>query len=481
METLTLVIFGITGNLTQKYLLPALYDMVQKDMLPKNISIIGIARKDLSEKQFLEYIEESLNKENIHHRHEIKKEVIERLVQKMRYLQGNLDDPNLYHKLKSLEGNHIYYLATHPGLYYHVFENLQRQGMSKQTKGWVRLMIEKPIGHDLKSARELNHLVSNYFTEDQIYRLDHYLGKETLQNMLTFRFGNGIFEPLINSTYIDHIQITASEDFGIGKRGSYYDSVGALIDVGQNHLLQMLTFATMDAPSKFSNKEVTKERINILQKLKPNPNKIIFGQYEGYTEEENINTDSNTETYFAFKTEIESDRFKNVPIYIRGGKKLTKTVTEISIVFKNPINRLFKHLECGNEPNILIYRIQPNEGIVLKILTKKPGSEIKLEPEYMQFCYKQDSSSHYLPDPYERLLQDAIKGDQTFFSDATEVEAEWAFIDELVKPSRQDFLIDPRGNPIVYKPGSWGPKEADKLLEEDGRCWLEPSMEFCRI
>ena len=293
-----------------------------------------------------------------------------------------------------------------------------------------------------------------------------------MQNILTFRFSNGIFEPLINKDLIDHIQITSSEDFGIGARGGYYDQVGALKDVGQNHLLQMLAFATMDAPSEFSNEAVTTQRIKILQSLTPLPENIVFGQYLGYKKEKNVNPKSSADTFFALKTYINNERFKGVPIYIRAGKKLKQTVTEISIVFKNPVNRLLKNLEYGGEPNVLIYRIQPNEGIVLKILTKVPGYQTKLEPEYMQFCYRVDPHAHYIPDPYEHLLIDTMRGDQTFFNDAAEVEAQWAFIDPLAAA---------RGKPVIYKPGSWGPKEADKLLQADGRQWLEPSMDFCRV
>jgi len=482
MDSFALIIFGITGNLAQKYLLPALYDMAEKDLLPEGMSIIGIARHPMTESQFQDYFHKTLHLENLHHKHPIKEEVFKKLCQRLHYVDGNIDDSNLYVRLKDYlqkltqKGfkcdNRIYYLATYPDLYHYIFENLQKNGMSGQDDGWVRLMIEKPIGHDLQSARNLNQLLIKYFTEDQIYRLDHYLGKETLQNIITFRFGNDILEPLINKSYIDHIQITAIEDFGIGKRGGYYDQVGALKDVGQNHQLQMLAFSTMDAPSEFSNEAITKERLRILQRLVPIPEKVVYGQYDGYTKELNVDPSSQTETFYALKTFIDNDRFKNVPVYIRAGKKIAQTATEISIVFKNPVNRLFKNLIKGDEPNVLIYRIQPNEGIIFKILTKLPGHKVKLEPEYMQYCYKIDPHGHYIPDPYERLLVDTIRGDQTFFNDAEEIEAQWAFIDPLIKA---------RGKPHIYKPGSWGPKEADKLLEEDGRKWLEPSMDFCRI
>lgn len=475
MDSFALIIFGITGNLAQIKLIPALYDMAEKGLLQKGMSIVGIARGEMSKKEFENYFYQILKKENIHHRHGINEDVFKKLCSRLHYLSGEITDPNFYPKLKKIHsGNRIYYLATYPDLYQHVFKNLQKQGLNKQDRGWVRLMIEKPIGHDLKSAKALNTLLLKFFSEEQIYRLDHYLGKETIQNILTFRFSNDIFEPMINKDYIDHIQITASEDFGIGKRGGYYEQVGALKDVGQNHQLQMLAFTTMDAPVQFSNKAVTAERIKILQKLVPLPDKVVFGQYEGYAKEENVDSSSKVDTFYALKTYINNERFKDVPIYIRAGKKLNQTVTEISIVFKNHISRLFKGSAGGDGPNVLIYRIAPNEGIVLKISTKTPGHKVELESEYMQFCYRLDPHRHYIPDPYERLLIDTIRGDQTFFNAAEEVEAQWAFIDSYSAKASQ-------GKPLIYAPGSWGPKAADELIEEDGRAWLEPSMEFCRI
>jgi glucose-6-phosphate 1-dehydrogenase len=477
VKNLTLVFFGITSNLAQKYFIPALYDMSEKGVLPENINIIGNARTPMNKEEFTAYVHKVLHAPNIHHQHPIDEKIIAKMLKKFTYLPGHLDDPAFYFELdkelkKINSQDKIFYLATYPDLYHHIFENLQKVELNKENKGFVRLMIEKPIGSDLKTAKELNALLLKYFKETQIFRLDHYLGKETLQNILTFRFSNGIFEPLINSEYIDHIQITASEDFGIGKRGGYYDQLGALKDVGQNHQLQMLAFATMNAPSEFSNDAITKQRIKILESLTPLPQKIIFGQYEGYKKEPNVNPKSNTDTFYALKTFIINDRFKDVPIYIRAGKKLKQTVTEIAIVFKNPDNRLLKNLDLGEEPNVLIYRIQPNEGIVLKMVTKVPGHKIKLEPSYMQYCYKGDIHSHIIPDPHERLLIDTINGDQTFFNDAKEVEAQWAFIDPLAESKNKVFS---------YKVGSWGPREADKLLEDDGRRWLEPSMDFCRI
>ena len=279
--------------------------------------------------------------------------------------------------------------------------------------------------------------------------------------MLTFRFSNNIFEPLINHEYVDHIQITATESFGIGKRGGYYDTVGALKDVGQNHLLQMLALATMNAPKSFATQAITQQRVKLLKSLTPLPKSLILGQYSGYRREDYVAKNSQTDTYFAFKTFISNSRFGKVPIYIRGGKKLTRTATEIAIVFKR------KHTL---EPNLLIYRLQPNEGIVVKILTKTPGHEKKIEPAYMQFCYK--SLNQNLPDPYERLIYDVTRGDQTFFNDAPEIETQWRFIDQLLPKNPQ---LPP------YRSGSWGPKAADQMIAADNRTWLEPSVAFCQF
>lgn len=482
MAPFALIIFGITGNLAQIKLLPALYDLAEKNRLPKDMTVIGIGRRTLSEDEFKKYIHGSIHAVNHHHKHDIKGEVAGNLLSHFHYLNGHFEDEgdsdaNTYQRLKKLlksHGqdcqNHLYYLATYPDLYENIFHSLEHFELNKNDTGWIRLMIEKPLGHDLKSAQDLDKLLHQFFSEDQIYRLDHYLGKETLQNILTFRFGNGIFEPLINSRHLDHIQVTATEDIGVGKRGGYYDKVGALKDVGQNHELQLIAAAAMDAPNEFSNPAVTSERIKILKNLVPLPDKLVYGQYKGYTTEENIDPNSKIETFFALKTEIKNDRFKGVPIYVRAGKKMPKYVTEINLIFKNPINRLFTHLEMGDNPNILTYRVFPDEGIGLQIVTKNPARDWHLEESRMQFCYR--TTGNELPDPYEKLLYDAIQGDQTFFNDAQEIEAEWAFTDKLLakKPL-----------PIIYEPGTWGPQEADALIESDGRQWLNPSEEFCRI
>lgn len=473
---LNLIIFGITSNLAQLKLIPALYDLTEKELLPNNINIIGIARNPKKRPEFIDFLYDSLHSENRHHKHLIKEEVFKRLCNRFVYLDGHMEDSALYTKLNSYKSakaplsNNLYYLATYPNLYQVVFEHLDKFSLNRETTGWVRVMVEKPIGNDYKSAKNLNQVLLKYFKEEQVYRLDHYLGKETLQNILTFRFANNIFEHLINKEYLDHIQISALEDFSIGKRGAYYDTIGALKDVGQNHLLQMIAFTSMDKPLQFSNEAITAERTKILTKLVPIKESCVFGQYEGYQNEINVAKDSTTDTFFAFKAFINNSRFAGVPIYVRAGKNLKLTATEISLCFKTPLDTPFTDINAGIKPNILIYRIQPNEGIILNILTKKPGHTQELEQTYMQFCYRDYGPE--LPDAYERLIADALKGDQTFFNDAKEVEAQWKFIDPL---------ISIRNQPVIYKPGSYGPTESDELIEKDGRKWLEPSMMFCRF
>lgn len=477
MEPFALVIFGVSGNLAQLKLIPALYDLENKKLLPEGTFIVGMARKNWSEDEYCQYIKEVLHTENRHHQHDVNPDTVKSLLSKMHYLKGDFESGQGYGELKEFlqkKGaagqNHLYYLATYPQFYGPIFNGLQEHGMNKQDSGWVRLMIEKPIGHDEKSARDLDVLLNKYFTEEQIFRLDHYMGKETIQNILVFRFGNGIMQPLLNHRHVDHIQITLAEDFGIGKRGGYFDSVGELRDMGQNHILQMLAISTMEAPKEFTNREITDQRIKIIQSLKADPKKIVFGQYNGYLYEEKVAANSTSDTFFALKTEIDNDTWRGIPIYIRTGKKLAQTVAEISMVFKSPENKMFSDYTLGDWPNVLTYRIQPHEGIGISMLVKKPGHKLQLDSDYMQYCYK--TAKNDLPDAYEKLIFDAITGDPTFFNDAIEVEAAWKFIDKL---------MEKKVNPEIYEPGTWGPTSANKLIEEDGRKWLEPSPILCNL
>lgn len=469
MQDFTLVIFGITSNLAQIKLIPTLYDLMAGSEITGKFSIIGVGRTKYDDSGFKTFISQTLRAKNRHHTHPIDPTVEQKLFSHLSYLSADLTDPGSYSTLKNMikdqgHNNLMIYLATFPSLYGSIFNSLQSAGLTAEKPGsWTRILIEKPIGTDRSSAQAMNGLLTQFFREDQIFRLDHYLGKETIQNILTFRFGNGFLEPLMNSEHIAEIQVTAAEDFGIGLRGSYYDVSGAIKDVGQNHLLQMIALATMDAPSAFNTKEVTKERVKVLSSLAPDPSSLVIGQYAGYKTEKDVSPTSTTETYFSFKTMINNDRFRGVPIFIRGGKCLARTATEIAIIFKNSPTRIFSHLNSGADPNVLIYRIQPNEGIVLKIMTKKPGSVQALEESYMQYCYPTIVD---LPDAYERLIIDALRGDQTFFNDAAEVDAQWAFTDPLVAATHKN-------SPTIYERGSWGPP--------DDIAWLEPSVAFCAI
>jgi len=454
MDSFTLVIFGITSNLAQIKLIPTLYDLVAGGAIESDFSVIGVGRTPMDQEQFNSYISKTLRTPNRHHTHAIDEQIESTLLSKLHYLPADLTDPSSYkelnHQIENIgHKNLMIYLATFPSLYSTIFNKLHSAGLTISTKdSWTRVMIEKPIGSDRSSAKEVNDLITKYFKEDQIFRLDHYLGKETLQNILTFRFGNGILEPLMTSEHIDHIEVTAAEDFGIGSRGSYYDQNGAIKDVGQNHLLQMIALATMDKPAEMTSDEITRERVKVLQNLVCDPESLVTGQYEGYLSEKDVAPNSTIETYFSFKTSLNTARFRGVPIYVRGGKYLARTATEVAIIFKD-------------SPNVLIYRIQPNEGIVLKIMTKKPGHTLELEESYMQFCYPHDID---LPDAYEKLIIDALRGDQTYFNDANEIDAQWALVDPLITAKHGM-------TPTIYAKGSWGP--------QDDHAWLEPSTVFC--
>lgn len=455
MSKLNLVIFGVTGNLAEIKLIPALYELWKDKQIPETTHIFGLSHRSRTLEELRELFNRSLRLRNDKSDENLK----ERFWKRFEFLSGDLSNnfvyKNLKNKLDKNTGNIIFYLATHPVLYQDICKNLDKERLNINRNGWVKIMVEKPIGNDLKSAEKLNKLFKNYYSEEQIFRIDHYLAKDTIQNILAFRFHNEVFESVWNREKIDHIQITAAESFGAELRSAYYDSVGALKDIGQNHVLQMLAFTVMERPKTFSNKEITAKRMEVFKNLVAEPENLVLGQYDKYSSNK-IKVD----TFFAFKTKLKKGKFKDVPIYIRGGKKLVKTVAEISVIFK----------KNGNEQaNVLTFRIQPNEGIVLEMAVKKPGFDLKCETGTMQFCYHQIGK---LKDAYVRLLMDAIMGEQTYFNDAVEIEAEWRFVDALRAEDKKIFS---------YPVGSWGPKEADELIQNDGRNWLEPSEELCKI
>ena len=450
-----MVIFGISSNLAEVKLIPALFELWKNKQIPENTEFFGLSHRSRSDEEMFDFIKKSLQSKY----GEIDDSLIKKFWKNFHFLAGDLNDnlvyKNLAENLSKSKGNTIFYLATHPVLYQAILQNLDKERLNVNDEGFIKIMIEKPIGSDLESAKELNKLFRKYFSEEQIFRIDHYLAKDTIQNILSFRFHNEVFESVWNRDKIDHIQITAAESFGAELRNAYYDSVGALKDVGQNHVLQMLAFILMDRPKKFDNKNITEKRMGVFRNLVPEPKSLIFGQYEGYSQKA-----MGTDTFFAFKTTLKKGKFKGVPLYIRGGKKLAMTVAEISVIFKR-----------GNSDpaNILTFRIQPNEGIVFEMAVKKPGLEMNCERGTMQFCYRQIGK---LNDAYVRLLMDAILGEQTYFNDAVEIEAEWKFVDGL-KAGEHKIL--------PYSAGGWGPKEADNLIKKDGREWLKPSEELCRI
>lgn len=448
MRETVFVIFGITSNLAKTKLLPALFDLYEKDVLAEGVRFVGVARKSRSREELKDFVCSAIfctgNK-------------AAEFIDKIDFLNGDLRDrgfyESLFEKLSRLtDTNRIFYLATHPSLYVDIFRNLSRIGLNKNNSGWVRLMIEKPIGMDLKSAKNLNRLLFKYFEEKQIYRIDHYLAKETIQNVLAFRFNNPIIEKTITGKNIDHVQVTVAENFGSENRNEYYDQVGALRDVGQNHALQMVAIATMCRPKNFDDQGITKKRLEVLENFKPDKDSLVLGQYDGYSYDK-----KDTNTFFAFKGILGHGKFNGVPVYVRGGKKLKKTVAEIVVVLKK-------------SANFLVYRIQPNEGIIMNIFIKKPGRGMEVQPSTMEFCFK--NITFKIAKPYEKLVLDAIEGDQTYFNDAYEVEAEWKFIDAL----KAEVVV-----PVVYRENTWGPKESDKLIEKDGKKWIEPSDLYCKV
>lgn len=474
------IIFGGSSDNSYQKIYPALYDIAEKGLLPKDFAIIATGRK-YTQEEFYDFFQHSLTSDNRHHKHSIDNDFFKFLEKHISFFPGDNTEFKFYADLnthlKKLEkeglpaGNRMFYLGLPQVIYPTVFKNLKTSGLYKSNSGWTRILVEKPIGDSEETAKHYNKIFRSVFSENQIFRLDHYLGKETLENILSFRFENNIFEHLLNKKHLDHIQITAAENFGIAKRGKFYDVTGALKDVGQNHILQMLALATMERPKDGTDKALIKSRLALIKKLKANPKDVVYGQYSSgevsgkkavsYLEEESVQNESKTDTFFAMKLFVNNKRFENVPIYIRAGKQMESWVTEISYVFKSKA--------LGD--NVLTVRVQPNEGIALKLLTKKPGYTKTLEPTYMQFCYK-----HHFPgqtfDAYEKLIQDAFAGKHTSFNTTEEVEALWHFIDPLSN----------KRTPIrMYKAGGWGPKESSELLEKDGRSWIEPYPAFCAM
>jgi glucose-6-phosphate 1-dehydrogenase len=482
----TLVIFGGTGDLSQRKLLPAVYNLAHEGALPERFNLIGIARRDIPHDDFRDFARDAIHKYSRRHPDET---VLNSLLERMHYVGGTFDDPAAYQTLEQLAGqlddeagipfNRVYYLATAPGFFETIAQSLGSRGLDTSENAEVRLVVEKPFGHDLASARELNRALLSVFEERQIFRIDHYLGKETVQNLLVLRFGNGIFEPLWNRSYIDNVQITAAEDIGIGTRAEYYDRSGALRDIVQNHLLQLLTMLSLEPPVAFSADEVRSEKVKVLRAIKPPtidevPERVVRGQYAagvaegkevpGYLEEQGVAPGSKTETYVALKLGIDNWRWAGVPIYLRAGKRLSRRVTEIAVTLKPVPHLAFQQSgSLGVQPNQLILSVQPNEGVSLSLVAKIPGARMRVRPVNMEFLYGTSFMSQS-PEAYERLILDTMRGDATLFARDDEVEAAWGIVDPILQAwERMDGLLP------QYPAGSPGPPEADALL--DGGSW----------
>jgi glucose-6-phosphate 1-dehydrogenase len=486
-DACVMVIFGASGDLTKRMLLPALFHLEKNGMLPENFAVVGVARRPLGDTFAADMREGILAGEGA----TVDGAKLDAFVKKVHYHAMNFDDHDGYAKLKELldsidqqhgtGGGRLFYLATAPDYFTEIVQQLGNHGMAHEENRWVRVIIEKPFGHDLSSARKLNDDVNQVFSEEQIFRIDHYLGKETVQNILVFRFANGIFEPLWNRNYVDHVQITAAESIGIEGRGPFYESAGALRDVMQNHMMELLAFVAMEPPVSFEAKAIRDEKIKVWRAVQPILlQDTVRGQYgpgvvggqrtPGYRQEERVNPQSNTETYVALRLQIENWRWAGVPFYLRAGKRLANRSTGITVRFKQPPLRLFnngKQSVCESiEPNLISMRIQPDEGISLRFAAKVPGPTMGNFPVDMNFNYK-DAFGTSSANGYERLLLDAMLGDATLFSHRDGVEATW----ELMTPVLQGWAANPPKDFPNYAAGSWGPAAADAMLISDGRHW----------
>ena len=488
-----LVIYGATGDLTARKLFPAVYNLAREGQLPSQFAVVGFARREKTHEQFREEMKKAINE---HSRVKpVDESVWKTFEQQIFYHQSEFPDKEGYSRLDTFlkeldgrfgtKGNRVFYLSTQPKFFTTICENMHSTGLLYDTKKvkdkFSRIIIEKPFGHDLESAHALQNELLQFLSEDQIYRIDHYLGKETVQNLMVFRFANSLFESLWNSRYIDHVQITVSEDIGIGRRGAFFEEAGLLRDVVQNHMMQLLSLVAMEPPVDLTADAIRDEKVKVLHALRPFTaddfsNSIVRGQYgkgfingepvAGYREEENVDPNSSVETYLALRLFIDNWRWHGVPFYLRGGKRLPKRATEIAIQFKLPPGVLFQEEGKEHEPNVLAIRIQPDEGTALKINCKVPGPASPIQPVKMDFRY----GSYFgmsPPEAYERLILDCMAGDSTLFAREDEVFSSWKLLtpvlDEWQKKSPDSFPN--------YEAGTWGPKQAEEMLEKDGRKW----------
>ncbi len=483
-----MVIFGVTGDLARKKLLPAVYDLASRGLLPAGFTLIGYGRRPWTKQEFEAYIREAVEAGA---RTKIQEHVWERLAEGMHFVEGNFDDEG-FDRLSTMlaemdatrgtAGNWAYYLSVPPDYFSDVCHQLERSGMARAAEeSWRRVIIEKPFGHDQATARELNQVVNAVFPEESVFRIDHYLGKETVQNILALRFANQLFDPLWNSHYVDHIQITMAEDIGLGGRAGYYDGIGAARDVIQNHLIQLLALVAMEEPISFSPTELQAEKVKVLRATKPAYplNKTTArGQYtagwqgshyvKGLREEEGFDPDSTTETFAACTLEINSRRWAGVPFYLRTGKRLGRRVTEIAVVFKEAPHQPFDEGQTSAlGQNAVVIRIQPDEGMLMRFGSKVPGSAMEVRDVNMDFSYS-EAFTEASPEAYERLILDALLDESSLFPTNEEVELSWAILDPIIE------YWASRGRPDGYAAGTWGPTAADRMLEGSGRSWRRP-------
>jgi len=492
LQPTVFVIFGAGGDLTWRKLIPALYTLYLDDQLPEKLAVLGVDGKKLSDQKFREHLREGV--ERFSRRGKVNKKQWEEFASRLNYLGGDFADPEtgkaLGERLQTfdetwdVEPNRVFYLAIPPALVETVTDRLARVGLC-QDCGRDRLVAEKPFGHDLASARALDRILTGMFAESQIYRIDHYLGKETVQNILAFRFANALFEPFWDRRYIDHVQITVAETVGVGHRAGYYEHAGALRDMVQNHLLQILCLIAMESPVSFDADEIRNKKVDVLRAIRPiHGDKVhqyaVRGQYgagrledrgvHGYRQEEGVDHRSSTETFVALRLFIDNWRWQGVPFYLRTGKRLAAKVSQVSILFRPVPHQSFPFTAVENwQPNRLVIRIQPEEGITLRIQAKQPGTRMVLGPVEMQFCYR-DAFNITPPEAYETLLLDVMRGDATLFMRADQVEAAWS----VIAPVLQNWQNIPAADFPDYRPGSWGPEAADALLTQDGRAWFTP-------
>ena len=485
-----MVLFGATGDLSHRKVFPALAQLWRTNLLPQDWQLVAVGRRPYDDETFRAEIGKSLD---LHSRVKLESEVGAQFLSRISYHQGDFADDAAFDRLAErldamdaefgTQGHRLFYLATQSSAFPLIVAQLGRCGLDHEVHGggWRRIVIEKPFGRDLDSAKKLNREVGRVFRESQVYRIDHYLGKETVRNLMVFRFGNGIFEPLWNRRYVDHVQITMAESIGVEERGSFYEETGATRDVVQNHLLQLLTLVAMEPPATFEADALRDEKLKVLRAIQP-PTRadvaanVVRGQYgpgwvaaeavKGYRQEAEVDPESETETFLAAKFQVDDWRWSDVPFYLRTGKRLPKRATEIAIQFKQVPHRLFQDSAVDPEPNLLAIRIQPDEGILLRFGSKVPGLGLDIRTVTMDFTYG-SAFSVDSPDAYETLILDSMLGDASLFTRADEVEAAWA----IATPIVQTWVDGPAPEMPNYAAGTWGPDAADALIERDGRRW----------